>query len=355
MPLVFNCETYSALCRMPNKHVILGIKSKERRLYTSLNDIPEDASGFIVAPFLSSRQIPTFLFEGIETTSLPLPQEPAEVAEGHAKSICSQEKYATAFEYIKRAIDAKTVQKAVLARSEDISGLTVDINKLFIKACHTYPHCYVALVDVPGHGQWLTATPELLYKTDVDHMGHTTALAGTMPWTDIEDGISWSGKNLEEQRMVEEFIMSQLKNSSISFTTETPHTVKAGNLAHLKTDFTLDADNHSPIEIIRLLHPTPAVAGVPRNKAIDIIIEAEGADFRQYYAGFTGFINNEEHHTACFVSLRLLCSKANNLTLYAGGGILPQSSMNQEWSETKLKLGIMKRLLGCQKHTEQHI
>ncbi len=353
MSLALGCKKYQILCHLPNGSTVFGVRSKRVYAYSSLCDIPPEASGFIVAPFQPSVRTPVFLFEDIKTDRLPLP-DPASTGHGHTVCTSDQEAYATAFDHIKYAIASGTVRKVVLARSETVSGTSADTTRLFAIACRTYPDCYTALMAIPGHGIWLTATPELLYQTH-NGTGKTTALAGTMAWTDAENGIRWTTKDSEEQKIVSDYIRSKFAQNSISFSEGTPHTVKAGNLAHIQTDFTLQPDSNSAIEILRLLHPTPAVAGVPQEDAVKTIQEAEGKDFRKYYAGFSGFLNCHGEETACFVSLRLMHMKADSITLYAGGGILAQSSMQNEWNETVQKLDIMKRLLDFRVHVQANV
>jgi isochorismate synthase len=337
-------ERHQILYRLPNEDTAYGIKSEKVRAYSSLHDVVPEASGFVVAPFQPSSHTPVFLFEDIETSRLVLPE--AETKYCAAVCTSDREAYTAAFSHVSRTIGSGTVRKVVLARSETVSGADADMHQLFAKACRAYPGCYVALMKIPGHGAWLTATPELLYRSR-NGVGQTTALAGTMAWDEAQGGSGWTDKNKEEQQMVADYIRSQLTLHGIDFSQSNPHTVKAGSLAHIQTDFTLQTDSHNDIDILRLLHPTPAVAGVPQREAVRTIQEAEGKDFRQYYAGFSGLLNCHGE-TACFVSLRLMCQEGDRLRLYAGGGILAQSSLQSEWNETAQKLNIMKRLLDLQ-------
>ncbi len=346
---MINSGKYRILCHLPNGSVVYGIKSERVCAYNSLQEVPVEASGFVVAPFQASAHTPVFLFTDIEVERITISNQPPIAKPCHAVCQSDLETYATAFKLVKHAITSGSARKVVLARSETVNGADVDMDQMFAKACCAYPRCYVALMTLPDHGTWLTATPELLYRTH-DGTGQTIALAGTMTWAEVEAGACWTTKNMEEQKFVSNYIGAQLAQNGVGFSEEAPRTVKAGDLAHIQTDFTLHAGSHSAIDILRLLHPTPAVAGMPKSAAIKILQEAEGADFRQYYAGFSGFLNCLEGETACFVTLRLMHQDDNDITLYAGGGILEQSTMENEWNETSQKLNIMKRLLGPQEH-----
>jgi isochorismate synthase len=94
---------------------------------------------------------------------------------------------------------------------------------------------------------------------------------------------------------------------------------------------------------LKVLHPTPAVCGLPKEKAYRFIKENEGYD-RNYYSGFVGMLN-PLGKTDLYVNLRCLNYKVNELSLYAGSGLLSASELEDEWQETEKKLQTMKRLL----------
>jgi isochorismate synthase len=62
---------------------------------------------------------------------------------------------------------------------------------------------------------------------------------------------------------------------------------------HIKTDIEgILNDNSNLKQVISVLHPTPAVCGLPKQEAKDFILENEGYD-REYYTGFFGRIKKE--------------------------------------------------------------
>lgn len=348
MPIIINNSPYNILCRKPEEHAVVGIHSSNISSFASLDGVPSDTSGFIVAPFEANDDYPIYIYSDINITVFDSEFTARDVDTTPRHFESNKQKYADAFAYVKASLCSGMVKKVVLARSETTNAPCANPLQLFANACDLYPHCYIALIEIPDHGLWLTATPELLYKAQ-GHTGHTVALAGTMTWHEVQQGLAWSDKNIHEQKMVSDYISCELTQRGISFSHSDPYTSKAGHLAHIKTDFTLATNDISAMEIMKCLHPTPAVAGIPKQEAINIVRQAEGKDFRQYYSGFSGFINHATHHTECYVSLRLMHIDDNSTTLYAGGGILPQSSLAHEWDETTQKLKIMKRLFDLQK------
>ena len=126
-----------------------------------------------------------------------------------------------------------------------------------------------------------------------------------------------------------------------------PRTVQAGHLLHLRTDFAVDL-RAVPFptlgtDMLRLLHPTSAVAGMPRQAATDWLAAHEGYD-RTYYSGFLGPVNLPAPGTsALYVNLRCMqvLETAHQAVLYAGAGLTAESDPAREWAETEQKLRVV--------------
>jgi isochorismate synthase len=121
--------------------------------------------------------------------------------------------------------------------------------------------------------------------------------------------------------------------------------VEAGSLVHLKT--IISGEVHS-IEntknIIQNLHPTPAVCGFPKEKALQFISENENYE-RKFYAGYLGLWNEEEASANLFVNLRCLEVEENKINIYVGCGITGESNPEKEFFETEHKSQIIKSIL----------
>lgn len=335
------------ICKMPDRQDAITIKYNNVRTYNLLSDLPEDAAGFIVSPFDANDAFPVFLFEGLEIETFDYSKYLTVSPREKEMEVCADFTiYERAFNVVKEAINTHKADKIVLSRSARTLTPVDNVLALFSRACKSNPHCYVSLIEIPGHDTWLIATPELLYKAK-GHEGKTTALAGTMPWADIANGLHWSEKNKQEQQVVVSYIENRLADNRIKFQKESLHYTRAGEIVHLQTDFIIhNSDCVSDVRVIKALHPTPAVAGIPLQIARETIKEAEGENFRQYYAGFCGFLRHPGYDTECYVSLRLAhITSDNTATLYAGGGIMPQSVIADEWKETSLKLNTITSLL----------
>lgn len=212
------------------------------------------------------------------------------------------------------------------------------------------PQSYVTLWYTPHTGLWLAATPEtLLRRSSSSPLWHTMALAGTCEWKGSLPALNaWSKKNIEEHQYVVDFITKRLTPFAEGSIAKSPcHPTRAGNVVHLHTDISFRPKAALSIgSLLQSLHPTPAVCGTPTESAKRRILTSETTP-RKYYAGFSGPININGQ-TALFVSLRCMEISEGQATLYAGGGILKESKMEEEWQETCRKLHAMQQLFSGQ-------
>ncbi|MBD2768651.1 chorismate-binding protein [Hymenobacter sp. BT664] len=244
------------------------------------------------------------------------------------------------------AIEAQEVVKVVTSRAAR-RRLPPGFDPLgaFMELTQEYPRAFVSLVSVPGVGTWLGATPEVLAEVSADGIFRTMALAGTQPLTpDVSPRTAiWRQKEIEEQALVARYIVNCFKQLRLREYHETgPRTVIAGQLLHLRTDFEVNL-RHVPFpslgtDMLRLLHPTSAVGGMPKAAALQFIQAHEGYD-RAYYSGFLGPVNVAAPGIArLYVNLRCLQLRAEEAILYAGTGLTVDSDPAREWQETQMKL-----------------
>ena len=171
------------------------------------------------------------------------------------------------------------------------------------------------------------------------------SLAATIPFEEGKEPV-WGQKEIEEQQMVSDHIEKKLDAFSDDVKLDTTKSVKAGNLWHLKTKISASLSPNTNVnEIIKVLHPTPAVCGIPVSQARAFILDNEGYD-RAYYTGFLGDINlNSEDEISLFVNLRCMELTKNYATVFVGGGITASSNPEAEWIETQNKSQTMLNIL----------
>jgi isochorismate synthase len=95
--------------------------------------------------------------------------------------------------------------------------------------------------------------------------------------------------------------------------------------------------------MLKLLHPTSAVCGVPKAPSLDFIDKVEGYD-RSFYSGFLGpaQVGGDTH---LFVNLRTVRFKDGKATFFAGAGITEDSVPAREWEETELKCDTLLKVI----------
>lgn len=211
----------------------------------------------------------------------------------------------------------------------------------FDKLCSAYPAAFVSLTMIPGVGMWIGASPEILAAQKGDQLT-TYSLAGTKA---VSDPSPWGEKEKEEQAIVTDFIRRKLEAiPDTAIKARGPVTREAGSLKHLLTTFTaksMQADVWQ--QVVKTLHPTPAVSGIPQAKSVKYIQQKEGFD-RRFYAGYLGPVNRNGR-TDLFVNLRCMEVTPKQLIFYAGCGITGDSDPQQEWLESERKIAVLKGLL----------
>ncbi len=259
-----------------------------------------------------------------------------------------QQRYETAVAEAVRQMHRGQMRKVVLSRTKRVAfAAEPDAMVLFDRLSAAYPTAFVSAVFLPERGQtWVGATPERLVSQNAAGIFRTVALAGTQSAL-LPDGTAkrpveavWTHKEIEEQALVCRYIIECFKKIRLREYVESgPKTVVAGNLMHLRTDFSVDtqATNFPQLGtvMLRLLHPTSAVCGMPRSTALSFINAHETHD-RELYAGFIGPVNLGGA-SDLFVHLRCLKLEGAVATLYAGAGLTEDSDPAREWIETELK------------------
>lgn len=347
-----------ALYRLPHAATCVYVEGRADELLSCAR--LNGQSGFVVAPFEVRNGQPIVLIRPDRLSVSPDYDELAQRVAGclgtSAVKGCSRDDYHIDFASFHAQLQQGTFRKIVLARCADEQRpLDVSPVTLFQRACARYPRLFIALVCTPQSGIWLTATPEILLDGTADGDWRTIALAGTMQLQGEQlqgegETVSWGVKDIQEQRFVSTYIAECLEQFTADFREEGPRTVRAANLVHLRSDFTFTLPSPDRIgDLLQLLHPTPAVCGLPKRDTFQFIISNERTP-RRYYSGFMGPLQlalpaDGETVTHLYVSLRCMNIEADRCHLYAGGGLLRSSVEEQEWQETEAKLDTMRNII----------
>lgn len=214
-----------------------------------------------------------------------------------------------------------------------------------------YPDCYVFSLSNGKGKNFIGASPERLMRIQNQEL-ETDALAGSAPRgkTAVEDayfaeGLLTSRKDMHEHRVVSDFIFQRLSNIGlIPQRLPMPGLLKLSNIQHLWTPIRgkISTGVH-PLEILAELHPTPAVAGDPRDIALRQIRRYENFD-RSVYAAPLGWIDHRGN-SEFIVGIRSALIDGDRARLWAGAGIVAGSDPEKELAEIQLKLQALLKAL----------
>ncbi len=248
------------------------------------------------------------------------------------------------------AIEQGSLAKVVTARTLRVEA-HVDSTVILDRLRQRFPGC-ATFAFAAGDQLFIGASPELLvsrHETRVE----TMALAGTRPRhehpgldSQLRASLLASPKERREHRMVVDDIKATLLNVGVHLDPDAEtgvlqlrrnqhlHTPISGHLTAAASTF----------DLVAALHPTPAVAGLPRRESQDWIDEHEGFD-RGWYAAPVGWTTLDG--TGEFrVALRSALVDPAGITLFAGGGIVEGSVPAQELAETAVKFEALLGALG---------
>ena len=232
--------------------------------------------------------------------------------------------------HIQQEVSLGYVQKVVAAR-QAIKSTCVSLFEAFEAACSRYPDAFVSLVYHPLFGIWLGASPEILIQPEgVDWK--TVSMAGTL----VDEQAEWTGKEKEENTATQHFLEQTLsKMGAQIIESGQADAVRAGALRHLVKQYSFSMQDKDISNLIAELHPTPAVGGLPRDKALSII-DIHEKQSRNLFAGYIGFYRDGKPHL--WVNLRCCEWMGTHAVLYAGAGINALSDAAMEWEETAAKM-----------------
>ena len=239
-----------------------------------------------------------------------------------------------------QAIREGRVEKVVIAR-DAVASIPPDADRraLLSELADRYPDCLTFAVD-----GLIGASPETLVSVHAHEAsarvlaGSTARGAGSADDAAAAATLATSQKDLDEHSFAVRSVLDALQPHVRAITaSELPFTLKLPNLWHLATDIEMQlGDDASALDLVAALHPTAAVAGSPRDAALELIAELEPFD-RGRYAGPVGWID-QDGDGEWVIALR--CARIDDdgsLTAYAGAGIVIDSDPESELAETRMK------------------
>ncbi len=251
----------------------------------------------------------------------------------------------------RRHLQDGSIEKVVLARESVMTTAKPVPAWSVLRELHDKGDCYTFAFEFDPGTVFFGATPERLYSRK-GVLVETEAQAGTRPRgsTSAEDSrlaeeLMGSEKDRREHQYVIQGISAAMDRAGISHKIDGAVTVRTTpQVQHLyariigrlsKAD---DGGFPCDATILSALHPTPAVAGLPVNEAMDLIAELEPFD-RGWYAGPVGWIAADRSEFA--VAIRSALARPGDIRLYAGAGIVDGSRSDDEWEELENKIAAL--------------
>lgn len=340
----FSAELPFTCFRKPNSRSVKGFFCDTSEVHYVQNFNEE---GFVFSPFDNLEASIIFYEKSSQILEDVFKEEVLKKNKKEIKTV-----YSNREEHIKlvnkgiNAIAEGGIKKVVLSRKEAVQVLKFDLIGTFKRLLTTYDNALIYVWYHPKIGLWMGATPERLVTLDANKFA-TMALASTQTY---EGNLNpkWGAKEEKEHQYVVDYIVSQIKDQSNGiildeFEVSETYTMKAGNLLHLKADIKGVIGNFELKKLLKTLHPTPAVCGLPKEKSKEFILENEEYN-RSFYTGFLGEINVNQK-TELFVNLRCVEFNKDTANIYVGGGVTIDSDPEKEWEETVSKTKTIKNIL----------
>jgi menaquinone-specific isochorismate synthase len=250
------------------------------------------------------------------------------------------ERWSKVFWHMKHNMQKNEISKVVISREVEIKGES-EFNDTAILSdlIKNNEQSFVFAYYKEGR-TFLGATPEILVeKKGIHIMSH--ALAGTI--VKQKENAGEQGKKLLEDKKnnYEHQIVADIIAETMRGVTKKVQIGKTGlmelkNLFHLRTIITAEDSTLDLLSWVKLLHPTPAIGGSPKEMAMDLIEKYEPHD-RGRYAAPLGVV--DRNGDGIFVvAIRSGLVMGSKLFAYAGCGIVEQSDCREEYEETNNKL-----------------
>jgi menaquinone-specific isochorismate synthase len=250
-------------------------------------------------------------------------------------------------------IENQQFKKVVLARQSTLLPENpVSAFQLLKASIEQNTSSFHFLLTRSGNDSFLGSPPERLYLRDGLNL-ETEALAGTIGRGEnqqqdqqLADWLVHDAKNLaENQYVVDDIVECLAPHAALIEVQDEAHLLCLRQVQHLKRKIHANLKpGVNGVHLLGALQPTAAVAGLPREEALQYILENEPFS-RGWYAGSMGYISHQKAEFC--VAIRSASVTDNQIRLYAGAGILPGSNAEFEWQELDRKMSTLLSLFNA--------
>lgn len=259
-------------------------------------------------------------------------------------SLDDRDSWISDVERILKHIKTGDVEKVVLSRRLELSSEKgFSASQMLINLIVSKVNGTIFLYK-RGDVFFIGATPEHLITKNGKNVS-TTCIAGTAPCGADEtekrrfaEALLNDGKNLREHNYVMKYLIGIFSETCTSVSiTENPSILSLDHVQHLYTPVTGEISAGITLHELRsMIHPTPALAGTPKDKAMELIRETEGYN-RGLYGGTFGYTDSNGNGSYS-VAIRSGVFSGRRGYVFAGCGIVSDSNPKEEYDEVDMKL-----------------
>ena len=252
--------------------------------------------------------------------------------------------FAATFHAVQAALRRGELSKAVPAVFEQSAGPLQEAElERALRALANLPAGLMPYGYWDANGGCLGASPELLFASDGVEI-HTMAVAGTARAGRAPDEMMDDPKERNEHALVLEDLTAQIAPLG-SVTRGATRLWRIGILSHLRTDLRVaPAQTPAFADLVRLLHPTPAVGIAPRGDWRQWTERLDGTERGAFAAPFG--LSLPDGTARCLVAIRGVQWDRESARCGAGCGLVAGSDLTRETAELRLKLAATRGNLG---------
>ncbi len=234
--------------------------------------------------------------------------------------------------------------KVVLSRKVDLQfRRALPVADLFRSLLNLNEESFLFACQSPSGLCFMGRSPERLLswqnnEFQLDAIAGTRGRSSNFPGdqafaTDMQQ----SPKEQNEHRLVGQAITDMLKDEGIPFEqVDEEQIIRLQYVQHMRSRFKgIMPEGRRSVELLELLHPTPAVGGFPRAPALDFLLREESYQ-RAWFSGGIGKFQGHRGDVA--IGIRSALVDGKKLHVYAGAGIVPGSLADAEWQEIEVKM-----------------
>ncbi len=233
-------------------------------------------------------------------------------------------------EMITRGVMVKSVPVATEQGSITEGNAESLLAKLMVRGDSFYSYGWSS-----GDEGFCGATPELLFSLRGKSL-KTMALAGTAKSEEC-DVFAVDGKEIREHEFVAQTLVAKLSDIGSVLRAERS-IMDLGQLVHFHTPIEVELfEKHGVDDLMRRLHPTPALGPLPRTgETLKILLEwRQRLGCPVCFGAPFGLLNGGEF--TAVVAIRGIHWAGNEVKIPSGCGVIEASRLVNEWRELRLK------------------